>query len=366
MVTVGCPPGLLESWRWRVQIYLTHMCVKWYTWLRDRAVCLKHAPIPRLWRNGFHLFLILLALGNCFAWRQILNGVSVRSEREDREIRFVHQVETQAGGWRIASITQGKHSLAVIPQLIAIFIHTCKDQTLILLGKKRQVFLADFAHSRSQNGIARDYGTLPTFPNATSFLISRAHRKGSVRVSVFDSALPFAARPYQCDRGSPCELRRQVPAILKKHNYFSILFFIFWNDEVSDDPVFPAQGYVGTLSGLKGLTAFYIGRDGLLSRFIGRKRLPQSEPSSKEYAENGDDLDNSAPKKLLIIVGFVFVAFSVMLLYKVWSDINFHFSANMNIATYVALILVSALSFWLGMWLCGIGFNLISFTSFHG
>jgi hypothetical protein len=93
--------------------------------------------------------------------------------------------------------------------------------------------------------------------------------------------------------------------------------------------------------------------------------LPSSQSSVDDYSKERAGLNERVPKNFFIVAGVVLFTLSIVFIYKIWSKVNFDFTPDMNVACYVALVLVAAIIAWIGMTLCGIGLNLVSFTSFH-
>jgi len=98
-----------------------------------------------------------------------------------------------------------------------------------------------------------------------------------------------------------------------------------------------------------------------LSSFLCGASLPESQ----SRIDTDENERQNFHDKSFIVAGCILFALGIVFLYKVWWKLSFDFSSNMNVAAYVALVIVCFVVMWFGMGLLGIGFHLFSLASFH-
>ena len=82
--------------------------------------------------------------------------------------------------------------------------------------------------------------------------------------------------------------------------------------------------------------------------------LPSGNTGVDDYSGKREKFNDIS----FLCIGLVFFAIGFVLLGNIWWKLSFDFTSNMNVPTYLALILVSCVLIWVGQWLLLCGFGL--------
>jgi hypothetical protein len=84
------------------------------------------------------------------------------------------------------------------------------------------------------------------------------------------------------------------------------------------------------------------------------------QPCSQTCIDNDCYQCETVYKPRLIVVGVILFLLGPVLIYQVFCKLDIYFSRNSSIAVPFALIMLSAILMWLGMWLVGSGFEVFT------
>lgn len=198
--------------------------------------------------TGLVLGLLSFSLANCFTRWQVFSRGGGFGQGKDWERVVNCQIKAKVADWRVAAIAQTKLPHRVVPEFIAIFIHSQYQKARIVAGQLHEVFLRNRTDGGNKHGLSRYYRAFSLLPYRTSFLIPSSNGQSFfVWVGIGNPRVLFASLAQETSHGSPSELRRQMPTVLKVNNYFYILVRVLWDYKISDDSILPANCHIGPL-----------------------------------------------------------------------------------------------------------------------
>src|ERR1019366_5631548 len=191
------------------------------------------------------------AFAGGFAGEQVLGCNRIFWQWKNWESGILSQVKTEATGRSIVSIAQSERADRMASEFIAILEHSQYKQSWVVGRQVSEVLLRDTTQGGYEYGISCHYGALSPFTYRPILFISSPGREPIVRVRQDDPGLLLAALAQETDHCSPGKLRWQSPTVLKIDKKFRVLVRVFRDHEVSNHPIFPADGYIRPLTHLQ-------------------------------------------------------------------------------------------------------------------
>jgi len=291
--------------------------------------------------------LVVLAFGGCFARQKILSRSGRIGQWGHWKGNIVSQVKTKAARRGIAPKTKGKVASRIIPEFVTVLKHSQHKGSNSLSRQFGKVLLRDCAEGGYKHGITCYYGALSLFSYRAIFFVLSSAKSSIKWMSVSNSSrFLFAPNRQKRSQSPPCELGRQVSAILKINDDFCILCGVFGNYEITDDSIFSTYSDIGPLANLQSVFA---GPKLLLNGF----QLTYSSSRSNNYCQQSDGL-NSKPYlvtyDLLAFAGALGIYFSLWLLqFRIDGYCDWGSWAGLMMSIFVFAHFSSRLGGWPGL-----------------